>query len=47
MPGNTVSLNPDHCDRRGRPGLSLTYQDHPDDVKASGGGANYYPAFEK
>ena len=31
---NTVTLDPDHPDRWGRPGLCLTYQDHPDDMKA-------------
>ena len=30
---NTVSLDPDHRDRWGRPGLCLTYRDHPDDMK--------------
>jgi choline dehydrogenase-like flavoprotein len=30
----THSLDPDHRDRWGRPGLRLTYQDHPDDMKA-------------
>ena len=31
---NTVTLDPEHLDRWGRPGLRLTYRDHPDDVKA-------------
>jgi choline dehydrogenase-like flavoprotein len=31
--GNTVTLDPDHRDRFGRPALCLTYQDHPDDMK--------------
>jgi choline dehydrogenase-like flavoprotein len=31
---NTITLDPDHPDRRGRPGLCLTYQDHPDDLKS-------------
>jgi choline dehydrogenase-like flavoprotein len=31
---NTVTLDPDHRDRWGRPGLCLTYTDHPDDMKA-------------
>jgi choline dehydrogenase-like flavoprotein len=31
---NTVTLDPDHPDRFGRPGLCLTYRDHPDDMKA-------------
>jgi len=30
---NTVTLDPAHPDRWGRPGLCLTYQDHPDDMK--------------
>jgi choline dehydrogenase-like flavoprotein len=30
---NRVTLDPEHRDRFGRPGLSLTYQDHPDDMK--------------
>jgi choline dehydrogenase-like flavoprotein len=30
---NTVTLDPDHRDRWGRPGLCLTYTDHPDDMK--------------
>jgi choline dehydrogenase-like flavoprotein len=34
VPGNAVTLDPDHKDRWGRPGLCLTYQDHPDDMKA-------------
>ena len=32
--GNTVSLDPAHPDRWGRPGLCLTFQDHPNDVKS-------------
>jgi choline dehydrogenase-like flavoprotein len=31
---NTVTLESNHRDRWGRPGLCLTYKDHPDDVKA-------------
>jgi len=31
---NTVTLDDDHKDRFGRPGLRLTYRDHPDDMKA-------------
>ena len=31
---NTVTLDHDHPDRWGRPGLCLTYADHPDDTKA-------------
>jgi choline dehydrogenase-like flavoprotein len=31
---NTVTLDPDHRDRWGRPGFCLTYTDHPDDMKA-------------
>jgi choline dehydrogenase-like flavoprotein len=31
---NTVTLDPAHPDRYGRPGLCLTYQDHPDDLMA-------------
>ena len=31
---NTITLDPDHRDRWGRPGLRLTYADHPDDAKA-------------
>ena len=31
---NRVTLDPDHRDRFGRPGLSLTYRDHADDMKA-------------
>jgi choline dehydrogenase-like flavoprotein len=34
VPTNTVTLDPDHRDRWGRPGLRLTYLDHPDDMKA-------------
>jgi choline dehydrogenase-like flavoprotein len=34
LPTNTVTLDPDHRDRWGRPGLRLTYLDHPDDMKA-------------
>ena len=34
MPTNTITLDPAHPDRRGRPGLCLTYEDHPDDKKA-------------
>jgi choline dehydrogenase-like flavoprotein len=34
MPGNTVTLDPAHRDRFGRPGLCLTYQEHPDDLMA-------------
>ena len=34
MPGNTVTLDPIHRDRWGRPALCLTYQDHPDDMLA-------------
>ena len=34
LPTNTVTLDDDHKDRFGRPGLRLTYQDHPDDMKA-------------
>ena len=30
---NTVTIDPAHPDRFGRPGLCLTYQDHPDDMK--------------
>ncbi len=29
---NSVSLDPDHTDRWGRPALRLTYTDHPDDM---------------
>jgi choline dehydrogenase-like flavoprotein len=32
VPGNTVTLDPGHPDRFGRPGLCLTYQEHPDDL---------------
>jgi choline dehydrogenase-like flavoprotein len=32
VPSNTVTLDPGHPDRFGRPGLCLTYQDHPDDL---------------
>jgi len=31
---NTVTLDHEHPDRWGRPGLCLTYTDHPDDMKA-------------
>jgi choline dehydrogenase-like flavoprotein len=31
---NTVTLDPDCPDRHGRPGLRLTYTDHPDDMKS-------------
>jgi choline dehydrogenase-like flavoprotein len=31
---NRVTLDSDHPDHFGRPGLCLTYQDHPDDMKA-------------
>jgi choline dehydrogenase-like flavoprotein len=31
---NAITLDADHRDRWGRPGLRLTYQDHPDDMKA-------------
>ena len=31
---NTVTLDPDIRDRWGRPGLCLTFRDHPEDVKA-------------
>jgi choline dehydrogenase-like flavoprotein len=31
---NTVTLDDDHRDRWGRPGLCLTYADHPDDTNA-------------
>ena len=31
---NTVTLDPDHRDRWGRPVFCLTYTDHPDDMKA-------------
>lgn len=31
---NTVTLDDEHKDHFGRPGLRLTYQDHPDDMKA-------------
>lgn len=34
MASNTVTLDPEHEDRFGRPGLCLTYTDHPDDMKA-------------
>jgi len=34
VPTNTVSLDHDHKDQWGRPGLCLTYQEHPDDLKA-------------
>jgi choline dehydrogenase-like flavoprotein len=34
VPSNTVTLDPTIKDPWGRPGLRLTYQDHPDDVKA-------------
>jgi choline dehydrogenase-like flavoprotein len=34
MASNTVSLDPDHRDRWGRPALRLTHQEHPDDMKA-------------
>ena len=30
---NTVTLDPDHRDQWGRPGIRLTYRDHADDVK--------------
>ena len=30
---NTVTLDPEHADRWGRPGFCLTYKDHPDDMK--------------
>lgn len=33
VPGNMVTLDPVHPDRFGRPGLCLTYREHPDDVK--------------
>jgi choline dehydrogenase-like flavoprotein len=33
LPTNTVTLDSDHKDHWGRPGLCLTYQDHPDDMK--------------
>jgi hypothetical protein len=32
---NSISLDPANPDRHGRPGLCLTYQDHPDDKKTS------------
>jgi choline dehydrogenase-like flavoprotein len=35
VPTNTVTLDREHPDRLGRPGLCLTYQDHPDDLKAT------------
>jgi choline dehydrogenase-like flavoprotein len=31
---NTVTLDPAHPDRWGRPGLCLTYREHPEDMKA-------------
>jgi choline dehydrogenase-like flavoprotein len=31
---NTITLDADHPDRFGRPGLCLTYRDHPDDMEA-------------
>jgi choline dehydrogenase-like flavoprotein len=31
---NRVTLDPEHRDHWGRPALCLTYQDHPDDMKA-------------
>ena len=31
---NAITLDADHRDRWGRPGLCLTYQDHPDDMSA-------------
>jgi choline dehydrogenase-like flavoprotein len=31
---NTVTLDDEHTDQFGRPGLRLTYTDHPDDMKA-------------
>ena len=34
VPTNTVTLDEEHRDRWGRPGLCLTFQDHPDDLKA-------------
>lgn len=34
MPGNTITLDPSNPDRWGRPGLRLTYADHPDDTAA-------------
>lgn len=34
QPANAVTLDPAHPDPHGRPGLSLTYQDHPDDQLA-------------
>jgi choline dehydrogenase-like flavoprotein len=34
LASNSVSLEPDHLDRWGRPGLRLTYADHPDDMRA-------------
>ncbi|MEP6494475.1 MAG: GMC family oxidoreductase [bacterium] len=34
MPSNTVTLDPDHRDHWGRPGVRLTYQEHPDDMQA-------------
>ena len=33
VPSNTVTLDPAHPDRFGRPGLCLTYQEHPDDLR--------------
>ena len=33
VPTNSISLDPANPDRHGRPGLCLTYQDHPDDKK--------------
>ncbi len=32
LPGNTVTLDPRHRDRYGRPALVLTYRDHDDDL---------------
>jgi choline dehydrogenase-like flavoprotein len=34
VPANTISLDPEHRDRWGRPALRLTYTDHPDDMRA-------------
>ena len=34
LPSNAITLDPSNPDRWGRPGLRLTYADHPDDMKA-------------
>jgi len=32
MPANSITLDPEHRDRFGRPALRVTYHDHPDDL---------------